>query len=94
MLSVYTFNTVWRKGKERAIPDALSRAPVDDPTSADVTIANDVEHFVRSVVVSRVIMAQSINGDTNSTDLVDPLLISIREIGHRQAQVKAGERYQ
>ena len=66
-LSMYTFNTVWRKGKEHAIPDAFSRAPVDDPTSADVTITNDVEHFVRSVVVSRVIMAQSINGDTNST---------------------------
>ena len=80
-LSMYTFNTVWRKGKEHAIPDALSRAPVDDPTSADVTIANDVEHFVRSVVVSRVIMAQSINGDNNSTHLVDPLLISLREIG-------------
>ena len=78
---MYTFNTVWRKGKEHAIPDALSRAPVDDPTSADVTIANDVEHFVRSVVVSRVIMAQSINGDTNSTHLVDPLLSSLREIG-------------
>ena len=80
-LSMYTFNTVWCKGKEHAIPDALSRAPVDDPTSANVTIANDVDHFVRSVVVSRVIMDQSIDGDTNSTHLVDPLLISLREIG-------------
>ena len=53
---------------------------MDDPTSADVTIANNVEHFVRSVVVSRVIMAQSINGDTNSTHFVDPLLNSLREI--------------
>ena len=71
------------KGKEHrhAIPDALSRAPVDDQTSADVAIANDVEHFVRRLVVSRVIMAQSINSDTNSTHLVDPLLTSLREIG-------------
>ena len=54
---------------------------MDDPTSADVTIANYVVHFVRSVGVSRVIMAQSINGDANSTHLIDPLLISLREIG-------------
>ena len=78
---MYTFKTVWCKGKEHTIPDALSRAPVDDPTSANVIIANDVEHFVRNVVVSQVIMAQSMNGDTNSTDLLDPLLISLREIG-------------
>ena len=80
-LYMYTFNTVWGKGEEHATPDALYQAPVDDPTSADVTIANNVEHFVRSVVVSRVFMAQSINSDTNSTHLVDPLLTSLRERG-------------
>ena len=80
-LSMYTHNTVWRNGKEHAIPDSTSRAPVDDPTSADVTIANDVEHFGRIIVVSRVTMAQPFNGDTNSNHSFDPLLTSLREIG-------------
>ena len=50
-----------------SILDTLSRAPVDDPTSANIAIADDVEHFIHRVVVSQVIMAQSINSDTNST---------------------------
>ena len=78
---MYTLNTVWCKGKEHSIPEAFSRAPVDEPTSADVTIANNVEQFVRSLAVSRVIMAQYINGDTNSSHLVNPSLTTLREIG-------------
>ncbi|XP_046438430.1 uncharacterized protein LOC124189960 [Daphnia pulex] len=34
-LSPYAFTTVWRKGKDHAIPDALSRAPVNDPAADD-----------------------------------------------------------
>ena len=31
-MSPFVFTTTWRPGKTHAIPDALSRAPVDDPT--------------------------------------------------------------
>ena len=34
-LTPYVFNTVWQKGKDHAIPDALSRAPVNDPEPDD-----------------------------------------------------------
>jgi RNase H-like domain found in reverse transcriptase len=35
-LSAYNFQTTWKKGKDHAIPDALSRAPVADPTNDDI----------------------------------------------------------
>jgi len=35
-LSPFVFTTVWKKGKEHAIPDALSRAPVSNPTADDL----------------------------------------------------------
>jgi transposase InsO family protein len=31
----YVFTTTWRKGRDHAIPDALSRAPVSDPSEVD-----------------------------------------------------------
>ena len=40
---------LWRPGKTHAIPDALSRAPVDDPTPADQVAERDVELHVRRV---------------------------------------------
>jgi transposase InsO family protein len=48
----YLFTTTWRKGKDHAIPDALSRAPVGDPSEADMAIGVDDEacvHAVRAV---------------------------------------------
>ena len=38
----YNFTTVWIKGKEHKIPDALSRAPVNEPTADDL---NDEQAF-------------------------------------------------
>ena len=35
-LSAYNFHTTWKKGKDHAISDALSRAPVADPTNDDI----------------------------------------------------------
>ena len=43
---------LWRPGKTHAIPDALSRAPVDDPTPADQVAERDVELHVRRVVTA------------------------------------------
>ena len=43
---------LWRPGKTHAIPDVLSRAPVDDPTPADQVAERDVELHVRRVVTA------------------------------------------
>ena len=34
-LTPYNFTTSWKKGKEHCIPDALSRAPVSNPTKSE-----------------------------------------------------------
>lgn len=40
-ISQFIFNTVWRKGSKHAIPDAMSRAPVVDPSGEDIAEAKD-----------------------------------------------------
>lgn len=47
-LSPYVFKTVWRKGSQHSIPDALSRAPVTDPTEEDISDENELNSNVRS----------------------------------------------
>ena len=47
-----SFNLVaaWRQGKLHAIPDALSRAPVDDPAPDDEEAERDANHQLASVI--------------------------------------------
>jgi len=40
----YNFTVEWRKGKDHAIPDALSRAPVADPSDEDIEIDTSCQH--------------------------------------------------
>ncbi len=55
-LQLYIFTTTWRKGKDHAIPDALSRAPVSHPgpdntlESANMTAA--LQRKINSITVS------------------------------------------
>ena len=52
-MSPFIFETVWRKGKDHAIPDALSRAPVDDPSPPDCVGDTELElHVQRAVIAS------------------------------------------
>ncbi len=48
-LAFYRFDTVWKRGKEHCIPDALSRAPIADPTKEDC-FTDELEEYVSSVV--------------------------------------------
>ena len=48
-MAPFSFTTIWRPGKEHAIPDALSRAPVDDPVTADQVAERDIELTVRRI---------------------------------------------
>ena len=49
----YVYTATWRKGKEHAIPDALSRAPVDQPTPEDIALGAETGAYVRGVVTQR-----------------------------------------
>ena len=45
----FVFKAVWRKGKEHAIPDALSRRPVDQPTAEDDVLSEESVMFIRTI---------------------------------------------
>ncbi|KAK8373747.1 hypothetical protein O3P69_007836 [Scylla paramamosain] len=55
----------WRKGKSLAIPDALSRAPVDKPSPEDVALGKEAYAHVRVMVAIRAatLDARSPTGD-------------------------------
>ena len=83
-LTPYVFKTVWRKGSLHSVPDALSRAPVSDPTPEDVSNGVDVIHHVRSVIQIRAI---STADDEKSKEpaLSDPILVSLRTTASEDA---------
>ena len=52
-MSPFIFETVWRKGKDHAVLDALSQAPVDDPSPPDCVGDTELEiHVQRAVIAS------------------------------------------
>ena len=53
-LASYLFHTVWRKGKDHAIQDALSRAPVNDPGKDDECVGEELAYSIKGVVIHRV----------------------------------------
>lgn len=75
-LSPYVFKTIWRKGAEHAIPDALFRAPVADPTTEDVAFDKELLAHVHSV--TRLQVTSIVGDDEESTSLSDPVLDSLR----------------
>lgn len=56
---------MWRKGKEHAIPDALSRSPVANPTSDDEASAGDLISSAHQHLIRRI---RAISGGTGETD--------------------------
>ena len=50
-LSPYSFTTVWRKTKDHAIPDALLRAPVNDPVAEDECVGTELAFSIRNVAI-------------------------------------------
>lgn len=47
----YTYTATWCNGKDLSIPDALSRSPVDDPSTKNITRSEKTCHHVRHVVM-------------------------------------------
>jgi len=73
----YVFTAMWRKGKELSIPDALSHAPVDSPSSEDIALSNDTRNYVRCVVTQHM---SAVSGTIQTSDLVlDKMRAAARE---------------
>ena len=91
-LSPFTFETVWRKGSEHAIPDALSRAPVSDPTAEDLESEADI--FISSKENLKVRAIELQDADESAADhLSDPIIEQLRTVADLdqdyQALIKA-----
>ena len=71
-LSQYNFTASWKKGKEHAIPDALSRSPVDQPTEEDEEAELEIEETIKSLVSSAI---QSINTSSENHDRMTERII-------------------
>jgi len=79
-LSPFVFDTIWRRGKDHAVPDALSRSPVNDPTAEDIE-SNDMDgHHVRRAVISRIHLLQAANDEETPSHLPDPLLDELKKL--------------
>ena len=75
--SLFNFTTKWIRGKDHVIPDALSRAPVSEPTCEDDQLIQAVECHVHhvSAITSREIAAQQ-----DEPHLLDMRLEELREV--------------
>ena len=72
----YMFTTVWRKGKNHAIPDALSRAPITDPTWEDKMAEQEDTTFVSCAIkVKQLTQGDEENGGET---FEDPILRDIK----------------
>ena len=76
----YTFTTSWRKGKDHAIPDALSRAPVGDPTSEDKESEADL-----TALMCAHIKVLATNIDEDNPSVTDPVLTRLSKMADEDA---------
>jgi hypothetical protein len=71
-LSPYSFTTIWRKEKDHAIPDALSRAPVNDPAKDDECVGTELAYSIQQAVIRNVNTICHLEDDLEGPDqLVD-----------------------
>ena len=85
-LSKYIFNTVWEKGKERAIPDALSRFPVNRPSPEDLAVGKTLQRSVQQCIVRAVRQIADDGAEHEVEDEAflpehtrDPLLVALQK---------------
>ena len=78
--SLFSFTTRWTKGKDHYIPDALSRAPVSDPSPDEQEAEEEVEHHVHAIVINSSRMAMDNDQDGDRDHLRDPILDRLQAI--------------
>lgn len=80
-LAPFVFNTVWKKGKEHLIADALSRFPVTIPTADDLQEDSSLVDVTRSTLkVRAVILVEEGEGVGGAEHLVDSTIEHLRAI--------------
>ena len=77
-ISRFMFTTVWRKGADHCIPDALSRAPHSDPSAEDELLAAMVHRHVSAVVVNAAQHVVNESGDATASPPADLVLDHLR----------------
>ncbi len=78
-LAPYNFTTSWKKGKEHRIPDALSRAPVSEPTPDDLDTEQELYASISAVTRSCAVAIERDDEDLTDDSLADPILEEIRK---------------
>ena len=86
-LLAYSFTCTWQSGKTHCIPDALSRAPVDHPTTEDEEAEEDVTHQLRSVITYSV--TQCDPDGVRVSPIEDPTLAGVRAAAHTDPEYTA-----
>ncbi|XP_043240720.1 uncharacterized protein K02A2.6-like [Amphibalanus amphitrite] len=84
LLMPYNFTATWRKGAQHRVPDALSRHPVDPPSSSD----EDVTLQIGSLVTRIVAEAEGEDGGRPSP-FEDATLTAIRAASERDPELQA-----
>ncbi len=91
----YNFTAIWRKGKEHRIPDALSRAPVNEPTAEDLEddleIYNQVSYGQRKTIYN--IMHEDDDNSMIDIALADPMLEEVRQHSLNDTEYQEIRRY-
>ena len=85
-LQLYSFTATWRKGKDHAIPDALSRAPVRDPEPTDTLEGTELTSVVRHQLNS---ITVSISDGETQDKTGDPLLEEVRSAATEDTEYQA-----
>ena len=75
----YIFHTVWRKGKEHQIADALSRAPVSEPSQED---RDDEDQLRYGSAMVRVIATRRTADASEPEHLQDPNLKKLQAMAN------------
>ena len=74
----YHFKAVWKSGKSHCIADALSRAPIDNPTAEDQEAEADVHHHLRNVAIASVEEIDDVESCHTPDLLIDELQTAAR----------------
>ena len=85
---LYAFKAVWRSGKDHVIPDALSRAPVEDPTPEDETEVQQIQYHahVRTLTAVREVYADNSNDTGSADNMQDMHLARLKGIAQEDNQ--------
>ena len=79
---------MWKKGKEHAIPDALSRFPVDEPTKDDEEAENEMQITINQIVHSAIQEISTNAEENHKSDKLTELISKTAELDPEYKKLK------